>query len=92
MAPPLLTPLLRSRPPASPNTIDPSRIRRALAADPALAGRAVFDDGGFVILTGPAAGPAPASAKERQRWELHVRLRLTVEIGEESATLVRLRW
>lgn len=92
MATPLLTPLLRSRPPAIADTLDRNRVRQALAADPALAGRAAYDDGGAVILTGPAAGPPPASAKERRRWELHVRLRIAVELGERLGAGLPIRW
>ncbi len=45
-----------------------------------------------MILTGPAAGPPPASAKERRRWELHVRLRIAVELGERLGARLPIRW
>jgi len=88
----LLTPLL-----PDPN-LDPvdhdrrSRLERALAADPALAGRVHCDASGAIILTGPGAGPPPASLKERQRWELHVRLRLAAELGEAAASASNVQW
>ncbi len=44
------------------------------------------------MLTGPDGGPAPASLKERQRWELHVRLRLAAELGEAEASAAIIRW
>ena len=65
---------------------------RAVAVDPALVGRATVDHAGAVILTGPIDGPPPASAKDRRRWELHVRLRLAAELGEAVAALVPIRW
>ena len=68
------------------------RLQQALAADPALAGRATSDPRGCVILTGPANGPPPPSAKERRRWELHVRFRLAAEFGEAAAALVPIHW
>jgi hypothetical protein len=67
------------------------RIWRALAADPALAGR-VRRDRGAVVLSGPAGGPPPSSAKERRRWEIHVRLRLVAEFGEAAAAGAVIRW
>lgn len=92
MPAPFLTPLLRCRVHDVAGAIDGGRLRRALAADPALAGRAACDDVGTVILTGPAAGAPPASAKERRRWELHVRLRLAAELGERPAAAAQIRW
>jgi len=68
------------------------RIRRALAADPALAGRVRGDKGGAVVLSGPAGGPPPSSAKERRRWEIHVRLRLVAELGEAAAAGAAICW
>lgn len=44
------------------------------------------------MLTGPHGGPPPASQKERRRWELHVRLRVTAELGEAAAARVRVGW
>jgi hypothetical protein len=68
------------------------RLREALAADPALVGRVHLTDGGDVVLTGPGGGPAPASLKERRRWELHVRLRLAAELGDVAAAAVATPW
>lgn len=68
------------------------RLRAALAVDPALSGRLSCDDSGLIALTGPAGGPPPGSAKERQRWELHVRLRLAAELGESAAAAAVMRW
>jgi hypothetical protein len=68
------------------------RFRAALEADPALKGRAFCDERGVITLTGPAGGPTPASVKERQRWEMHVRLRLASELGEEDAAGATVRW
>jgi len=91
MPAPFLLPLLpESVRQADAGPLD-ERIRRALAADPALAGRIRGAESGAVVLTGPAGGPSPASAKERQRWELHVRLRLAAEMGE-TASRVLVRW
>jgi hypothetical protein len=67
-------------------------LRAALGADPALAGRASCDDAGLITLTGPDGGEPPASAKERQRWEMHVRLRLAAELGEDVAAEAVVRW
>jgi hypothetical protein len=89
---PLLTPLLPD-PGLDPGEPDErSRLVRALAADPALVGRVHCDASGAIILTGPGAGPPPASLKERQRWELHVRLRLRAELGEAAASASNVQW
>jgi len=92
MAGTFLTPLLpeRERNARDGNRRDP--LRRVLAADPALAGRVFSGERGTVILTGPAGGPPPTSLKERQRWELHVRLRIAAELGETAAGGVEVRW
>lgn len=68
------------------------RVRAALALDPALAGRVSWDDAGRITLTGPAGGRPPASVKERQRWEMHVRLRIAAELDEETSAGVVVRW
>ena len=68
------------------------RLRAALEADPALTGRVSCDEHGVVTLTGPAGGQSPASAKERQRWEMHVRLRLAAELGDADAAAAVVRW
>jgi len=68
------------------------RLRAALAADPALAGRVSCDDAGLITLTGPAGGPPPGSVKERQRWEMHVRLRLAAELGESTGGAAVMQW
>jgi hypothetical protein len=67
-------------------------LRAALGVDPALAGRASCDDGGLITLTGPGGGPPPGSVKERQRWEMHVRLRLAAELGESAAAAAVVQW
>ena len=67
---PLLTPLL---PPGGGDESVTERLRQALAADPALEGRYAFDAAGGVVVLGAA------TAKERRRWELHIRLRLEAE-------------
>lgn len=88
----LLTPLLPV-PAADAAPEHPrARLRAALLADPALAGRVSCDDAGLVTLTGPAGGAPPASAKERQRWEMHVRLRLAAELGESAAAAAVVQW
>jgi hypothetical protein len=67
---PLLTPLL---PPAGADEPVAERLRQALAADPALEGRYALDaDGGVIVL-------GAANARERRRWELHIKLRLEAE-------------
>ena len=91
MPSPFLLPLLPESVRQSESGSLDERIRRVLAADPALAGRARCDETGAVVLTGPSGGPSPASAKERQCWELHVRLRLAAELGE-TASPVLVRW
>ena len=68
------------------------RLRAALAADPALLGRASCNETGHVVLTGPASGPAPSSSKERQRWEMHVRLRIAAELDPHTSVDVIVRW
>lgn len=88
---PLLTPILPS-PSLDAGGADQSRLVRALAADPALSGRVSCDGAGIIRLTGPDGGPPPASLKERQRWEVHVRLRLATELGETAASEAAIRW
>ena len=68
------------------------RFRAALDADPALKGRVLCDEHGLVTLTGPDGGLTPGSVKERQRWEMHVRLRLAAELGDEEAAAAVVRW
>ena len=68
------------------------RLRAALDADPALTGRVSCDEHGVITLTSPASGRSPASAKERQRWEMHVRLRLAAELGDADAAAAVVRW
>ncbi len=67
-------------------------LAQAVAADPALSGRARCDAAGGVILTGAGGGPPPASRKEREVWELHVRLRVAGELGENAASELTIRW
>ena len=88
----LLTPLL-------PDSLDDvaggaarDLVSRALAVDPALAGRVRCEADGIIVLTGTDGSAAPLSSKERQRWELHVRLRLATELGEATAAAARVRW
>lgn len=68
-----------------------ANVVRALAVDPALRDRVRCDDEGVVILS-DLAGRTPSSAKERERWELHVRLRVTAECGAEAASTISIRW
>jgi hypothetical protein len=68
------------------------RRRAALNADPALAGRVSCDDRGTITLTGPGGGLPPGSVKERKRWEMHVRMRLAAELGEETAAAAVICW
>ena len=88
----LLTPLLADSASETDDASEYSKLRRALAADPALVGRVSCDDSGVVVLTGPTGGTPPASKKERERWELHVRLRLAAELGQAAASTTTLRW
>jgi hypothetical protein len=92
MAASFLTPLLPPSDHASGDGAEHDRVRRALAADPALADRVTCDEQGHVILSGVGAGPPPRSLKERRRWELHVRLRLAAELGEAAAHGRVIRW
>lgn len=94
----LLTPLL-PRPAApgalqyAPNDVPDDRTAwRALLADPALTGRVSRGPDGTIVLTGANGGPPPAGQKERQRWELHVRLRLAVELGDDATAAGAIRW
>ena len=87
-----LTPLLTAGSCATMPDSDRSRLWRALHVDPALAGRVRLDRAGAIVLTGSCDGPPPTSAKERERWELHVRLRLTAELGQAAASAAIIRW
>ena len=88
---PLLSRLLNETA-AERATVDhAANVVRALAIDPALRGRVRCDKEGVVILS-DLAGRVPSSAKERARWELHVRLRVTAECGAEVAGTVSIRW
>ncbi|MDP3772666.1 MAG: hypothetical protein Q8Q85_00185 [Gemmatimonadales bacterium] len=88
----LLTPLLPEPDPRAGDSPEHDRLRQALRADPALAGRVAREQAGTIVLTGPDGGPPPASLKERRRWELHVRLRLAAELGEAAAAQVSVGW
>jgi hypothetical protein len=68
----------------------PVSVAAALAADPALIGRVTCD--GNVVVIGPNGGPCPTSLKERERWELHVRLRVQAELGPVVAAGIMVRW
>jgi hypothetical protein len=90
MSSPCLKSLLQ---PCNPNEMPgPEKIGLALALDRALTGRAACDEQGVVLLTGAELGPPPASLKERRRWEIHLRLRLTAEFGEGAAARIAVRW
>ncbi len=88
----LLTSLLPHQHPATsaPDAWDSFKV--ALAADPVLKGRVRCDETGVIELTGPNGSAPPGSLKERERWELHVRLRLEAEIGPTAAAAARVRW
>ena len=88
----LLTSLLSHRllVTTGPRACDSFRV--ALAAEPVLAGRVRCDDAGIIELTGANGSAPPGSLKERERWELHVRLRLEAELGHAAATTARVRW
>ena len=88
----LLTPLLPTKDQSAGDSSERDRLRQALLADPALAGRVARVEAGAIMLTGPGGGPPPASLKERRRWELHVRLRLVAEFGEAAASRATIRW
>jgi hypothetical protein len=68
------------------------RFRAALDVDPALKGRVLCDEHARITLTGPGGGLSPGSVKERQRWEMHVRLRLAAELGDDEAAVAVVRW
>jgi hypothetical protein len=87
----LLRPLLNAAESGATSVGDHAAISRALAVDPALRYRASCNDEGVVVLS-DLDGRAPESAKEKARWELHVRLRLETELGEDVAASVRTRW
>lgn len=70
----------------------PKTLAAALAADPALAGRVRCDPSGIVVLSGPLGGPSPASRKEREVWELRVRLRVVTELGAAHVDGLRIEW
>jgi hypothetical protein len=82
----LLSPLLQGTNSA------PKTFAAALAADPALAGRVRCDPSGIVVLSGPSGGPPPASRKEREIWELRVRLRAVAELGAPEAERLMIEW
>jgi len=90
--PTFLRPLLANHPYAGIQGLNRDHLYRALDADEALKGRFQVGEGGEVVLTGPAGGPAPLSVKERRRWEIHIRLRLAAELGPDVESSVRLRW
>ena len=88
----LLTPLLAALSGRPISGSERGLLSMALAIDPALAGRVRCDDAGTVVLTGPHGGTSPTGAKERARWELHVRLRLEAEFGRATALGAIVRW
>jgi hypothetical protein len=63
------------------------RTWRALAADPALAGRVARVGIGDVLLTAPGYGAMPADRRLRAHWCLHVHERLAVECGRATDLL-----
>lgn len=67
-------------------------MKKVLAADRALTGRAVCNADGTIVLTGPNGSRPPDSAKDRERLELHVRLRIAADLGLVVAESVRIRW
>lgn len=89
----LLTALLSNRAVVTQTAaLEADSIRIALAADPALAGRARCAADATIELTGADGSAPPMSLKERQRWEMHVRLRLEAELGHAVATNARICW
>src|SRR5476651_793840 len=87
----LLRPLLKETGSDEATADDRAGVIRALAIDPALHGRASCDEEGFVVLTA-SDDRTRGRSKERRRWELHVRLRLTAELGDDVANSISIRW
>jgi hypothetical protein len=69
-----------------------TRVKEILGADPALVGRAGCGDDGEIVLTGPNGSGPPNSAKDRERLELHVRLRIAADLSPDVAEAVKIRW
>lgn len=69
------------------------RVWRAVAGDPALAGRVARAGAAKVVLTGPSYGVPPASVRERERLCRHVKARIEADTGRTAQALgVAIRW
>lgn len=87
----LLRPLLSEADSGGPTDDRRASIARALTVDPALRSRVRCHDDGVIVLS-DLNGRTPSSTKERERWQLHVRLRLAAELGTEVADAATIRW
>ncbi len=69
------------------------RLWRALAGDPALAGRVARSGVAVVLLTGPRFGPGPDSALARELWRRYALERIRADTGHTADALgVALQW
>jgi len=69
------------------------RVWRALTGDPALQGRVARQGVSTILLTGAGYDVPPASAKERDRWRLHVQQRVAADTGRSLRALgILLQW
>lgn len=69
------------------------RVWRALTGDPALQGRVARQGVSTILLTGAGYDVPPASAKERDRWRLHVEERVVADTGRSLRALgILVQW
>jgi hypothetical protein len=63
------------------------RAWRALTSDHNLATRVARNGVCGILVTGPDFGPAPMSARDRDRWQMRVLSRLVVDTGRSADSL-----